>query len=368
MNTAAKTAISWTEQGLVPDSVIRHGIRRLLRQRLGEVHADDPQAAKAHLNDFVRQMDLSPVALVPEKANEQHYEVPAAFFAEVLGPRNKYSGCYWPDGTSTLGEAEKAALARSCDMADIRDGMDILDLGCGWGSMSLWLAEHYPAANITAVSNSTPQRKWIEARAAEQGLRNVRVQTHDMNDFETERRFDRIVSIEMFEHMRNYRELFARISRWLVPDGRFYMHIFCHRLCTYEFEDRGPSDWMGRHFFSGGIMPSADLPLRFQGDLLLEDQHLWSGQHYARTAEAWLKRMDQRKDRVLPILEQTYGQSNADQWMMRWRMFFMACAELFAYDSGREWMIGHYVFRNNRTADKSDSAAVTTSNGGARNA
>jgi cyclopropane-fatty-acyl-phospholipid synthase len=349
-NKASSTILEWTERGLVPDSVIRAGIRRLCRQRLGDIHARDPEAAGASLEEFVALMNRSPIALVPELANEQHYEVPASFFTEVLGSHGKYSCCYWDAHQDSLDAAEIDALAISCRRAGIEDGMSVLDLGCGWGSLSLWIAEHYPGCTVTSVSNSGSQRAHIERLAAERGLHNLEVLTRDMNDFQPNQRFDRVVSVEMFEHMRNYRELYRRISTWLKPDGRFFMHIFCHRSCAYEFLDEGPSDWMGRHFFSGGIMPSDDLPLRFQDDLRLLRRDRWNGRHYERTANAWLANMDARRGRILPILAETYGADRAEQWFQRWRIFFMACAELFGMDDGREWYVAHYLFEPRRGA------------------
>jgi cyclopropane-fatty-acyl-phospholipid synthase len=328
----------------VPDSVIRAGIRRLCRQRLQDIHADNPEAAAAALDTFVQAMNQAPVAPVPQLANQQHYEVPAAFFDLVLGQHRKYSCCHWGEDVTTLDQAESEALAIACRRAGIEDGQTILDLGCGWGSLSLWIAEHYPRCHVTAVSNSAPQRRHIEQLAQSRGVRNIDVLTRDMNDFEAGARYDRIVSVEMFEHMRNYRELFRRIRGWLEPDGRFFMHIFCHRLCAYEFLDEGPSDWMSRHYFSGGIMPSDDLPLRFQEDLRLRAHHRWSGRHYARTANAWLERMDANRAAIMPIMAETYGSERAEQWFQRWRIFFMACAELFGLEDGREWYVGHYVF------------------------
>jgi len=347
-HTASSTVLAWTEKGLVPDSVIRAGIRRLCRQRLRDIRADDPEAAGIDLDAFVEQMNGAPIALLPELANEQHYEVPPAFFDQVLGVHRKYSCCYWDEAAADLDRAEARALEITCQRASIADGMHVLDLGCGWGSLSLWIAEQYPACTVTSVSNSAPQRRHIERLAAERGLDNLRVLTRDMNDFapehEPEQPYDRVVSVEMFEHMRNYRELLRCVSRWLKPGGRFFMHIFCHRLCAYEFRDEGPSDWMGRHYFSGGIMPSDDLPLRFQEDLRLLRHWRWNGQHYERTANAWLQNMDAHRDAVLPVMAATYGEPQAEQWFQRWRIFFMACAELFGMEEGREWYVGHYLF------------------------
>ncbi len=338
------TAIGWVEQGLVPDKVSRAGIRRLLRERLRELSPDDPERVAERLSEFVAAMDASPVAPLPEKANEQHYEVPAGFFDLVLGPRRKYSSCFWGDGIETLEAAEEAALRITCERAGLADGQRILELGCGWGSLTLYAAERYPGAEITAVSNSHSQRARIERVAAERGLANVRVITADMNDFDIGQTFDRVVSVEMFEHMRNYRRLLARIGGWLVPGGRFFMHIFCHRNSPYAFVDRGPSDWMSRHFFSGGIMPSDDLPLHFQQDLTLVRRWRWNGRHYEQTLNAWLALMDRQRKQVMPILRDTYGAAEADLWWVRWRLFFMACAELFGYAEGGEWWVSHYLF------------------------
>jgi cyclopropane-fatty-acyl-phospholipid synthase len=348
---ASSTVLAWTEKGLVPDSVIRAGIRRLCRQRLRDIQAHDPVVSGARLESFITQMNLSPVALVPELANEQHYEVPAGFFDQMLGEHRKYSCCYWGPDVAALGEAEADALRITCDRAGIEDGMAVLDLGCGWGSLSLWIAEHFPRCHVTAVSNSAAQRRHIERLAGARGLYNIEVLTHDMNDFDTSRRYDRIVSVEMFEHMRNYRELYRRINGWLAPGGRFFMHIFCHRSCAYEFVDEGPSDWMGRHFFSGGIMPSDDLPLRFQEHLRLIRRDRWSGRHYQRTANAWLDNMDARREAIMPIMAATYGEDRAEQWFQRWRIFFMACAELFGLEDGREWYVAHYLFERGGSGD-----------------
>jgi cyclopropane-fatty-acyl-phospholipid synthase len=345
MSSVTAKAVDWTETGLVPDSVIRAGIRRLLDRKLKEIHATDVEKAAIIKNRFVQMMGESPIALVPHLANEQHYEVPAAFYSEVLGRNRKYSCCYWPMGVDDLDAAEDAALQVTVERAGIEDGMKVLDLGCGWGSLSLWIAEHFPKASVTSVSNSRSQHDYIVQAAKNRGIENIEVLVCDMNDFAAPGAYDRIVSVEMFEHMRNYPELFRRIGNWLEPDGRFFMHIFCHRTTPYEYIDRGPSDWMSRHFFSGGIMPSADLPMRIGGDLSVERQWQWNGDHYASTLRAWLDKMDARKGAVMPILEDTYGKDQADRWRMRWRIFFMACEELFAYNGGREWYVSHYLLK-----------------------
>lgn len=336
-------AIDWTEQGLVPDGLVRAGIRRVIRERQDEIAADDVEAAADRLETFIQQM-AGPVAHVPDKANTQHYEVPAAFYANVLGPRRKYSACYYAPGVERLDEAEDAALSITCQRAGLRDGMRILELGCGWGSLTLWIAEHYPRSRVTAVSNSHSQRAHIVTEAARRGLRNVSVITADMNAFECDERFDRIVSVEMFEHMRNWRELFARVHDWLEPGGRFFMHVFVHRSVPYLFERRGESDWMSEHFFSGGMMPSDDLALRFQQHLALLHRWRWNGTHYARTANAWLANLDTHRERALAVLASVHGTHEAAQWLQRWRMFFMACAELFGFDGGRQWFVSHYLF------------------------
>ena len=336
-------ALRWVENGYVPDVMIRAGIRHLLRDRLQEIEAADSAAGAAQLDRFVEMMDASPIAALPEKANEQHYELPPEFFVHVLGEHRKYSSCVWASDSTTLDEAEADALRTTCERAGLEDGQQVLELGCGWGSLSLWMASHYPGSRFTVVSNSSGQRGHIEAEAAQRGLSNLTVITADMNDFDTTDRFDRVVSLEMVEHMRNHRELFKRIHGWLKPGGRFFMHIFCHRLVPYEFEVRDESDWMSQYFFSGGIMPSDALPLRFQDDLRLKRQWRWDGRHYARTLNTWLERMDARKPTLMPILESVYGQ-DAAIWWMRWRLFFMACAELFDYNHGQEWWVSHYLF------------------------
>ena len=337
-------ALELTESGYVPDSLIRHGIRKLLRQRLEEIHANDIVQMSKTQNVFIEHMDDADIALLPELANEQHYEVPQTFYHHVLGPHAKYSCCYWPGATSSLAEAEEAGLALTCEHAEIENGMKILELGCGWGSLTLWIASRYPDSTITAVSNSQSQGEHIRNRASEMGLGNVEVITADMNDFDAASQYDRVVSVEMFEHMRNYREMFRRIKGWLRPGGKFFMHIFVHRSVPYLFEDKDASDWMSRYFFSGGMMPSDDLPLFFQDHLKIAKRWRWDGTHYQKTSEAWLQNLDDRREQIMPVLEKTYGRDFARMWLMRWRMFFLAVAELFGYNGGNEWFVSHYLF------------------------
>jgi cyclopropane-fatty-acyl-phospholipid synthase len=337
-------ALALAERRLVPDFLVRAGMRRVIASRLRAPEARDPERAGEAVRRFVAAMRSAPIAVATETANQQHYELPAEFFATVLGPLLKYSACWWPEGVSDLAAAEQAMLDLSCRRARIEDGMDVLDLGCGWGSMSVWIARNYPSCRVLAVSNSAVQRRYLLDRCAAEGLDRVKVLTEDMNSFATDRCFDRVVSVEMFEHMRNWGSLFERIAGWLRPDGRFFQHVFCHRLLAYAYADDGPADWMARHFFTGGIMPSADLPHLWDEHLEVESQWKVDGTHYTRTLEAWLDRMDAARDALLTIFGSTYG-VEAERWFARWRMFFMACSELFGYRGGSEWWVAHTVLR-----------------------
>jgi len=339
------------ERDLLPDAVIRFGIRRLLAERLRDERRGDVEAQQASLMRLVERLRESPVAIATREANEQHYEVPTAFFEQVLGPHLKYSSCYYRAGATSLGEAEAAMLGLTCERARLRDGEDILELGCGWGSLTLWMAAHYPGARITAVSNSRTQKDFIDARAAERGLRNVEVITCDANvlDFPAGRRFDRVVSVEMFEHMRNYETLLRRIAGWMRPEATLFVHIFTHKELAYPFEvtgsGDGPGDWMSKYFFTGGIMPSDDLLLYFQSDLQVREHWHVPGRHYQQTAEAWLTNMDRARASILPLFESTYGRADARKWWVYWRVFFMSCAELWGYRGGEEWLVSHYLFQ-----------------------
>ena len=337
-------ATTLAERGLIPDSVIRRGIRQQCAQRLRDERSGSVEQGFERLRERIDELRSSAIAIETDAANAQHYELPPAFFQLCLGKRYKYSSCYWDASTPNLDSAEDRMLEIYAQRAELADGQRILELGCGWGSLTLWMAERFPNARITAISNSAPQREHIQARCKERGIENVTVLTTDVNDLNLpDAQFDRAVSIEMFEHMRNYETLLRRISSWLVPGGKLFVHIFCHRDLVYPFETHGEDNWMGRHFFTGGLMPAADTLLHFQHDLELEQRWLLPGTHYERTANAWLDNHDRHGDEVLAILKVAYG-DQAAIWNQRWRMFWMACAELFGYDGGREWLVGHYRF------------------------
>lgn len=341
---AAPGVLGLAERGLLPDALLRLGIRRMCAERLREERAGGLSVQAERQAKLIDMLKHSPLAIETAAANAQHYELPPAFFQRCLGPRLKYSCCYYPSGNETLAEAEEAMLALYGKRAELADGMNILELGCGWGSLTLWMAQRYPNARITAVSNSHGQRQHIEAQCRERGLSNVQVLTRDVNTLTLEpAQFDRCVSVEMFEHMRNYRLLMQHIAGWLRPGGKLFVHIFAHRSLPYPFETTGADNWMGRHFFTGGLMPAADTLLHFQQALSIE--RCWSvdGTHYEKTANQWLQRQDNQRDAVMAVLRGAYGE-HAALWFQRWRMFWMACAELFGYAGGQEWLVAHYRF------------------------
>ena len=339
------TLIKLSEKKLIPDSIIRYGIRTLLRKRIGSLVSINPETNIQNKIDFIHKMNSSKIALVPELANKQHYEIPANFYKYCLGRHRKYSSCYWEDNTKDLDEAELLSLKLTTQHAKLTNGQNILELGCGWGSLTLWMAKKFPKSKITAVSNSSSQKTHILEQAKKRNLNNISIITEDMNKFNPKTRYDRIVSVEMIEHMRNHRKLFKKINTWLKPGGLFFMHIFVHKTQPYLFEVQDEDDWMSQYFFSGGMMPSEDLPLFFQEDLKIIDQWSWSGKQYEKTANAWLANIDSNKEKVMKTLEKIYGKDNSKKWFQRWRIFFMSCAELWGYRDGNEWKVVHYLFK-----------------------
>ena len=356
MNIPASESTSFSmrmlESDKVPDWLIRNRIRALLADRLREEDKGNPEAQQAHLMALVRRLRESPIAIETAAANEQHYEVPSEFYLQTLGRNLKYSSCYYDSfdiaqAAAGLDAAEARMLALTCERARLKDGDRILELGCGWGSLSLWMAKNFPQSRITAVSNSRTQKQFIDARAAERGLTNLEIVTCDVNrlEFPAGTQFDRVVSVEMFEHMRNYETLLGRIAGWMAPAATLFVHIFTHHRYAYPFEVRDESDWMAKYFFTGGIMPSDDLLLYFQRDVQLIDHWQVDGRHYQLTAEAWLQNMDAHRAAVMPVLERGYGADQALKWWVYWRVFFMSCAELWGYKQGREWIVSHYLFQ-----------------------
>ena len=348
------------DRGLLPDPLLRRVIRRLLRRRLAQVTAGSVEDRDERKRQLLAALSASPVTVEPGQANSQHYEVPVELFEQMLGPRLKYSSALWPTATCDLAQAEEAMLALTCERAQLVDGQDVLELGCGWGSLTLWIAEHYPSSRIVAVSNSASQRRYIEQQAAQRGFANLTVLTCDVAVLGTgagpdgadgsyaevvhDHAFDRVVSVEMFEHVRNHAALSRRIARWLRPGGKLFVHVFAHSTDAYPFETGGDADWMARHFFTGGLMPSHDLLLLSLDGLTVEDRWALSGRHYARTLRAWLDRLDAHRDRVAAALDAADGPVDGSAWFRRWRVFTIACEELFAYGEGDQWHVTHLRF------------------------
>jgi cyclopropane-fatty-acyl-phospholipid synthase len=320
-----------------PDSVLRGAIDLLVARTDRRLTMSQP----AETSRFAKAMTGFPVAIHTADANAQHYELPERFFALILGPRRKYSCCLFASANTSLAEAEDYALAETASHADLHDGQRILELGCGWGSLSLWMAEHLPNARVTVVSNSHSQRAYIAGEAAKRGLINLTVVTADMNDFSTDQTFDRIVSVEMFEHMANWKLLLARMNGWLVPDGRAFIHVFSHAVAPYRFDHDDPADWIAKHFFTGGLMPSHGLIHEFPDSFVVEQDWRWNGDHYRRTADGWLANYDANADEIGAILSEVYGRE-AGQWRRRWRLFFLATSGLFGHSDGNAWGISHY--------------------------
>jgi cyclopropane-fatty-acyl-phospholipid synthase len=330
------------ETGLVPEQIIRLAIRVMLKHKLSTLYNVSAEEQQIQFSNFLDRLRSSPIAIDTKIANEQHYELPTEFFKLVLGPRLKYSCALWPVNTNSLATAELQMLDIYCQRAEIANGQTILDLGCGWGSMSLYIAEKYPQSQITALSNSSTQKAYIEETASSKGFTNIEVITANIVDWETSKKYDRIISIEMLEHMKNYEMLFAKLKHWLCRDGKLFAHIFCHKNFAYDYESE--DDWLAEHFFSGGTMPAKDLFLYFQKDIVLLKHWIVDGTHYQKTSEAWLDNMKNKKEQILPIVESTYGKENAKKWWIYWQVFFLACAELFGYRNGSEWLVSHYLF------------------------
>jgi len=340
-------AIAIAENRLAPDWLIRKAARILIQKGLKELSFNSQEELTQFQTQWINELRNSPVALVPDQANTQHYEVPASFFRSALGEHLKYSCCYWNTDTQSLKEAEENMLHLTCERAQLKNGQDILELGCGWGSLSLWMAKQYPKSKITAVSNSNSQREFILQQAKQRGLSNLTVITEDMNDFSIDQTFDRVVSIEMFEHMRNYPLLFKRISTWLKPEGLLFVHIFVHKALAYPYEDNGDADWMTRYFFSGGQMPSERLFYQFQDDMRVVEKWRVNGSHYQKTARAWLDKTDLNSQTIQSVFEQHYSKKESQRWVQRWRMFFIACEEMFGFNRGDEWFVSHYLLSKN---------------------
>ena len=326
---------------LVPDFLIRQKIRKLNDERLS---IERGKFSSEYVEKFIQDLKSLPIAIETKSANDQHYEVPAEFFKLCLGEHLKYSCCYWLNTNDNLNTAEENMLKLTCERADLIDGLSILELGCGWGAISLWMAKTYPNSKITSVSNSKSQKEHIYEECEKRGITNLEVITADMNVFQTEKKFDRVVSVEMFEHMKNYDILLNRISNWLKDSGKLFVHIFTHKTFSYHFETEGKNNWMGKYFFTGGIMPSHNLLDHFNNDLTIVKNWVVDGTHYHRTAESWLDNMDENKDKITEIFKLTYGR-NHTKWKVYWRIFFMACSELWKTSNGNEWQVSHYLFK-----------------------
>lgn len=328
----------------MPDPIVRAGMRSLLKRKIDEERKDGLEFGQERAFQLINRLRSGPIAVNTREANQQHYEVPTEFFQLVLGPHMKYSSCYFREGVTDLDQAEADMLAITCERADLWDGQTVLELGCGWGSLSLYMAKRFPRSKVLGVSNSATQKKYIDEQARRRGLANLEIVTADMNEFEIPRKFDRIVSVEMFEHMRNYRALLAKAASFLGANGKLFVHIFTHREFTYLFDQTDSRDWIAKYFFTGGVMPSDHLLLYFQEDFLIDHHWRVSGVHYQKTAECWLKNMDRNRRKIMPVLKDVYGKDQK-KWWNYWRTFFLACAELWGYRNGNEWFVSHYLLR-----------------------
>ena len=334
---------SLLEKNLIPDFLLRIGIRNLLKQRLVEEKANT-EAQQKYLMHLIDELKKSPIAIDTDAANQQHYEVPTQFYRYCLGKHLKYSCGYWNEGVTDINTSEKDMLELTCQRAELTSHQHVLELGCGWGSLSLFMAKKFPQSYFTVVSNSRTQKIYIDEQAAQRKINNLTVITANINDLVVDEKYDRVVSVEMFEHMRNYEKLMHKVSTFLKPDGKLFVHIFTHKELAYKFDVKDESDWMSKYFFTGGIMPSDDLLLYFNEHLVIQKHWHVSGTHYSKTSEAWLKNMDIHKTEIMPLFKETYGEQQALKWWVYWRIFYMACAELWAYNKGEEWIVSHYLF------------------------
>jgi cyclopropane-fatty-acyl-phospholipid synthase len=348
---------SLIENDRVPDVLLRQGIRKLLKQRLRDENKGSVEAQQQHMMQLVRELESSPIALNTGEANEQHYEVPTQFYQYCLGKHLKYSSGYWKPGVTDIDTSERDMLELTCQRAQLADGQQVLELGCGWGSLSLFMAARYPGSTFTVVSNSRTQKVYIDEQAKQRGISNLTVITADMNIFTIEQKFDRVMSVEMFEHMRNYRKLLEKVAGFLKPEGKLFVHIFTHKEYAYKFEVKDDTDWMSKYFFTGGIMPSDHLLLYFNDHFKISEHWRVSGTHYQKTSEAWLQNMDRHKKQIIPLFEETYGKENTLKWWVYWRLFFMACAELWGFNNGNEWMISHYLFDKKLAENKNNESS-----------
>ncbi|XP_058213228.1 (S)-coclaurine N-methyltransferase-like [Rhododendron vialii] len=344
-DATVRVMLASLERNLLPDAVIRRLTRMLLSTRLRSGYKSSSELQLSDLLHFAHSLTESPIAVKTEKAKTQHYELPTSFFKLVLGKHLKYSCCYFAGTSNTLEEAEKAMLELYCERAQLKDGHSVLDIGCGWGSLCLYVAQKYRNCKVTGICNSTTQKTYIEEQSRDLQLQNLDVIVADISTFDMDATYDRIFSIEMFEHMKNYKDLLKKISKWMEPDSLLFVHHFCHKVFAYHFEDVNEDDWITRYFFTGGTMPSANLLLYFQDDVSVVNHWLVNGKHYAKTSEEWLKRMDKNLSSIKPIMEATYGKDSAIKWTVYWRTFFIAVAELFGYNDGEEWMVALFLFK-----------------------
>lgn len=354
--------LSLVEKNIIPDWLIRHKIRQLLKSRLKNESIGNIETRQERFMNLIAELKSSPIAVNTSDANEQHYEVPTEFYKLVMGKYLKYSCGYWKDKYTDQNTSESDMLKLTCYRAELEEHQNILELGCGWGSLTLFMAEKYPDSKITAVSNSKTQKAYIDNRANELELANIEVITADINDFETDKKYDRIVSVEMFEHMRNYQKLLNKVNRFLNDDGKLFVHIFSHKEFAYKFEVKDDTDWMSKYFFTGGIMPSDHLFHYFNDDMVVKKHWRVNGKHYEKTSNNWLKRMDQNEESIIPILKETYGSSEATKWWVYWRLFFMACAELWAFNNGEEWIVSHYLFEKINVLNNHETEVIIGKN------